>query len=96
MEPFTITRIFIVISLFVLVLVSSNESLIQEDVINTMGDLEFDENGHLAKNYLLHQVNNPLCLNMFDKAWRRRPDFKLRDRLIMSDDFAEAMGFYSS
>lgn len=86
----------IVIFLAVAILISSVDSLIQEDVINTLGDLEFDENGHLARNYLLHQENNPQCIDKFDKAWRRRADFKLRDRLIMSDDFAEAMGFYSS
>ncbi len=65
-------------------------------VINTDRDLEWDSFGHLAKNYLLFQDNNPACNELFNRAWRRRSDFKLRDRIVMSDDFADAMDFYSS
>jgi len=54
------------------------------EALNSLEDLKYDDEGHLAENYLLIS-DNDMCSNLINEIWLMRPDFKYRTVLPMSN-----------
>jgi hypothetical protein len=74
-------KVFVV---FVLLVSVINANLFDGPVINAPTELSYDEHRHLAENYLLVSDNKD-CQEVLINSWVRRPDFKYRTVLHMTD-----------
>ena len=69
-------------------------SAVEADLkVKELDDLEWDAYGHLSKNYLFYS-DTLSCANVIQEAWSVRTDFKNRDLMAMSQEFADEMEWY--